>query len=131
MDLKQTTRPTKPVTEDVSGARAIGIFAASAGAYGIGYYLAIAILFSIFGLDNASDAPWELATIGLGSLLAGVSASVVSPKHGWAPLITAMSIAVLALAIGLFVDVGFEYGIGTGVVVAIAAALTAYVSGDR
>lgn len=131
MDLKQTTRPTGPTTEDVSGARAIGIFVASAGAYGIGYYLAIATLFSIFGLDKASNAPWELATIGLGSLLAGVSASLVSPRRGWAPLLTAMSIGAVALAIGLFVDIGFDYGIGIGLLVSIAAALTAYASAGR
>ena len=128
MDLKQTTRPDQDSGAAVSGPRAIGVFIASAVAYGIGYYIAIAIMFSIFGLDNASAAPWEVSTIGVGSIFAGVSASLVSPRPGWAPLITAGSIAAVALLLGLVIDIGFDFGIGTGVVIALGAALTAYAS---
>ena len=128
MDVKQTTRPGTDPDEMVSGPRAIGVFVASAVAYGIGYYIAIAIMFSIFGLDNASAAPWEIATIGLGSLLSGVSANLVSPRPGWAPLLTALAIAAGALLLGLVIDIGYDFGIGTGVVIALGAALTAYAS---
>ena len=128
MDLKQTTRPGTDPVETVSGPRAIGVFVASAVAYGIGYYIAIAIIFSIFGLDNASAAPWAIATIGLGSILSGVSASFVSPRPGWAPLLTALATAAVALLLGLVIDIGFDFGIGTGVVIALGAALTAYAS---
>lgn len=128
MDVKQATRPSTDSGEPVTGPRAIAVFVASAIAYGIGYYIAIAIMFSVFGLDNASAAPWEIATIGLGSILSGVTASLVSPRPGWAPLLTAMSIAAVALLLGLVIDIGFDFGIGTGVVVALGAALTAYAS---
>ncbi len=104
------------------------MFLASAAAYGIGYYVALAVMFSINGLNGASAAPWEIATIGLGSLLAGFAAKLVSPKPGWVPVITAVAGSVLALLAGLLIDIGFDYGIGTGVVVALGTALTAYAS---
>lgn len=131
MDVKDATRTAESPKATVSGPRAFGVFAASAVAYGIGYYIAIAILFSIFGLESASDAPWEIATIGLGSVLAGVGASLVSPRPRWAPLVTAIAIAISALLVGRLTDTGFEFGIGTGILIALGAALTAYAFPER
>lgn len=98
-------------------------------AYGVGFYVAVAILLWMFGLNNASGAPWDIATIALGSLLGGMGGTLASPRTGWAPLIVAVAVGAFALLLGTIVGIGLEYSIGTGVVIALLVTMIVYVSG--
>lgn len=128
MDLKEHTRSATS-SEPVTGLRSFGVFVATAMAYGVGFYVAVAILLWMFGLNNASGAPWDIATIALGSLLGGMGGTLASPRTGWAPLIVAVAVGAFALLLGTIVGIGLEYSIGTGVVIALLVTMIVYVSG--
>lgn len=67
---------------------------------------------------NESDSPARDFGVFAGTL--------VSPKRGWIPLLGAVGVGILSVGVALALDSGFEYGVGTGVVISIGVALAAY-----
>lgn len=125
-----TTDATR-TDSSVSGISWIGVLGSTvAGAFGfaVGFYVGLFIILSIWGLD-ADAVAFPLITLATGSLVCG--GAVALTVGGSGPSVTALSIAVGAgavIAMGLVaLDGSFEALIGSGLVIAFTAALSARV----
>lgn len=107
---------------------ALGVFAASAVGYGLGVYIGVVALFAFLGLEGLAGAPWDTATIGLGSILAGIGATLATPRSGWAFLLIAGGLGTAAVVVSALIDGGLEFAVGSGGVIAVALATTRYIS---
>ncbi len=123
-----------PNRQTMSGTRVVVAIVLSAAGFVVGFYLGIFMLLSIVGLDDFEGWQFELATIPVGSIVAGLGAAVAAPRTGRV-VGTALGAAAVAAAVStpvLFaLDGDFAVAIILGGVVAVIATVAATVGASR
>ena len=117
----------------MSAGRAVGVAAAGAAGWIVGFYLGIFLVLSTVGLDDFEGWHFELATVSIGAVGAALAAALAG-RRGLAALPRAVGAALVAAiaAIGglRVIDGDFAVAIiGGGLVVVVAVAISVVYAG--
>jgi hypothetical protein len=118
--------------------RLVGVTAATALGFVIGFYAGFFLLLSTVGLDEFEGWQFEISTVPAAGLVAGIAAVATSPDRQriWRRVLATSILTAVAVGVGLLLldgDFGVAMGVGGPLVVGttVLAAWSAVRHGDE